>query len=124
MYEKRVSKTSEQIRTEAAEAAKADRSALWSTPCECDECQKLLVQLYQWNYKRIEEEATQWYSMGMPVAAPVPWPSYPVFTTHPTAVVGQPHVCEPIGEGTSAIPSCRVCGRMLPATKPIITVGP
>jgi len=124
MYEKRIMKTPEQLRDEATKFAKDDLRAMYPS-CEPEmHMPEVLQRQFQWRYARLEEEATQWYSMGMPVAAPVPFPQHPVFVTHPTAVVGQPHVCEPIGEGMSAMPSCRVCGRMLLETKPIVTVGP
>ena len=52
-------KTLEQLRTEAAEAAKADLLALdpLSVDCKCGTCMELLAAQFRWNYERLERAA-------------------------------------------------------------------
>lgn len=132
MVEKRVSKTPDQIRAEAAIAAQADMLALTVHPsdyggrqCGCKSCMSLYGQQFRWHWERIEREATTWYSMGMPISEQAAQ-QYPGLTSWPVPVRvvldPPPHVCEP-NEG-SGIRSCKSCGRVLDDWKPIVTVGP
>jgi hypothetical protein len=118
-------KTAEQIRTEAAEAAKADMVVLMShhqlvsgDPCDCLRCLEHLAQQYRWHWERIERDATTYWAGDIPIPAQAAQ-QWPMFVPAPEA---PQHVCEPT-DGSSVL-CCKHCGKVLPQIAPIVTVGP
>ena len=112
-----MAKTPDEIRTEAAAAARADMDVLGHpVPCMCG-CLVLFGQQYRWHYERIACESLVPVGTWLASAATAPRPRGGSGALLPTPE----HVHTP-SQG-SGIPYCTTCGAALPSFEPTFVVG-